>query len=230
MNYQTDHTAQYLHVELLQKHDILSSAVLNGGYCQPRNLLNFKVDENFLGKKAVFESPHVSLQRFSDEQSWGGQTVAMMTSASMNSYRFCRRESEGIYIDIHLTAGLSNARRAGDRAGYRQIGDLPQETGTINTIILTNAALTPAALCEALVIATEAKAACLQDNNILSSVSGKLATGTGTDAICIGGLCSGKKVEFCGKHTLFGELLADGLMVALTSAINWKFTTSSWRQ
>ena len=229
MNYRVDHNEQHFHIELDEKHRVLSSAVLNGGWCEPRHILNVKVDENFLGEKCDFEKPQITLQAYAHRQNWRGETVAMMTSASMNSYRFCRRQADEIYIDIHLTAGLSNARRAGDPAEYRHIGEMPQENGTINTVILTNAGLTPAAMCEALVIATEAKAACLQDNNSLSKVSQKIATGTGTDAICIASLCSGRQVEFCGKHTLFGELLAQALMAALTSSINWKFTKDSWR-
>ena len=82
-----------------------------------------------------------------------------------------------------------------------------EEIGTINIIVLTSAILTDAAMVEALMIATEAKSAALQETGVLSPVSNKIATGTGTDAIAVVSGQGPELVAYCGKHVLFGEVL-----------------------
>jgi iron complex transport system ATP-binding protein len=58
----------------------------------------------------------------------------------------------------------------------------------------------------------------LQDLNVKSPVSGKIATGTGTDS-CAVASGSGPVVDYCGKHVLFGELLAKAVYQALKKSL-----------
>jgi len=145
--------------------------------------------------------------------------VGLMTAASMDSLRLVQATEQGVEIFVLVTAGLSNARRAGDYAEYREIGTPPNLAGTINIICLTTAVLTPAAMVEAVITATEAKSAALQNLGIQSPASQAPATGTGTDAVAIAGGHGSISVEYCGKHVIFGEILANLVIAAVTSSI-----------
>ena len=126
---------------------------------------------------------------------------------------------QGVEITALVTSGLSNARRSGDRAEHRTFDEPGIKPGTINIIILTNVMLSPPAQVEAVMIATEAKAAVFQDIGAISPVTGKTATGTGTDAVAVVSGFSPPEIVFCGKHTLFGEMLASAAMEALASSL-----------
>ena len=91
--------------------------------------------------------------------------------------------------------------------------------GTINILALTSARLPPAAMVETVQMITEAKAAALQDLDIRSAGTGRQATGTGTDAVAVAAGPGPRSVDFCGKHTLFGEMLASAVIEALTSSL-----------
>jgi len=115
-----------------------------------------------------------------------------------------------------LTSGLTNARRAGDPADYRRI-----PAGTINIIFLTNARLTPAAMVETIMTITEAKCAVLSELKIKSTLTGKIATGTGTDAIAVVSGYGSTEISYAGKHVLFGEITAKAVMQALKESLAW---------
>lgn len=219
----TDHienTGNHVVVHLSHNRPVLSSAPYHGGLVNADRLLIQKVTENFKGTKGPFEPPMVTLKKYCRQQGWPGMTVGMMTSAKMSSFRHVHRQSQGVVVAAVVTAGVSNARRAGDPADYRQFETEQTLSGTINSIILTNATLTPAAHVEAVMVATEAKTAILQELDIISPVSAKSATGTGTDAIAVVNGLDSPKITFCGKHTLFGEMLALVTMEALFASLS----------
>ncbi len=220
--YSIELTEGFARVEFELPHKILSSAVLHGGLAMADHILNLKVDQNFMGNKKDFEQPEKTLSDYCLSKGWNGKVVGMMTSALMASFRGVRMEAEGIEVTALITSGAANAKRAGEKAEYREIGAIPRKTGTINTIILTNAFLSDAAMTEAVAIATEAKSAALQNIEIKSPYSGLIATGTGTDSIAVA--CSvaknSKEVKYCGKHTLFGEMLAQSVIHTLTSSLS----------
>ncbi len=210
---QLECTSVHIHIKLERPHPVISSAVWNGGIVKADHIVNLKV------KKHSDESPEVTLDSYCTNSEWKGLCVGMMTAASMKTLRISRRSEKDIEIITLVTSGLANVRRAGDLVDYREITGLETEIGTINTIIVTTASLTRSAMIEAVVIATEAKAVALQDLGILSSISNKIATGTGTDAITLVGGCESKEIQYCGKHTLFGELLAHTVIEGVTSSI-----------
>ena len=131
-----------------------------------------------------------------------------------------RESVQGIEVVVLVTSGLSNPRRAGDRAEYRKMVTHSGEIGTINIIAMTSAILTRPAMVEALMIVTEAKSAALQDAKIRSPVSNKIATGTGTDAIAVVSGHGPETVRYCGKHVLIGEILGRLVTDAVTSSID----------
>jgi adenosylcobinamide amidohydrolase len=158
------------------------------------------------------------------------QTALMATAANMDlaareTIRWDQHE-----IDVIVTAGVQgNATRATDPAKYEEKGGqwvksapLP---GTINTLILFNHALQHHVLPQGIMMATEAKAAALQDLNVGSLASKRLATGTGTDQIIIA--CPKANdlespMQSVGSHTRMGELLAKTVYRATLKALEWQ--------
>jgi adenosylcobinamide amidohydrolase len=142
-----------------------------------------------------------------------GTAAFLYTGADMDKLAYARAESDGMTVGALVTAGVnSNAMRASvDTGAY-------VEHGTINIILLTNRRLTPAAMTRALITATEAKTAALEDLDIRSSYSGKAATGTGTDNILVVS-GSGTRASMTGGHTKLGELIAKAAYQAVSDAI-----------
>lgn len=212
---QLSHTEKHIHVALNSPHQVLSSAILNGGLTEAEHLMNIRV----LKTSSCNESADITLQQYANNVGINGTVVGMMTAASMKSFRLEKETVQDIDIAVLVTSGLSNPRHVGDHAEYREMASHQTDVGTINIIVLTSASLPQAALVEAMMIATEAKTAALVDAKILSPVSQKLATGTGTDAIAIVN-GHGPSVQFCGKHVLFGEVLGRLVKEAVTSSIS----------
>jgi len=210
-------SAQLVHVRFARPHRALSCAVLNGGFCHASDFLNVRVARH---TPNPVEDPSRTLQRWSDELQCRGVTVGMMTAASLQSLRVAREEICGETLAVLVTTGLENARRAGDPAEYRTLEVLPDRLGTINLGIVTSARVADTALVEMIAIATEAKVAMMQELDIMSPISGKLATGTGTDAIAVFSGDGTHHARFAGKHTLLGERLAILVMQAIRGSVN----------
>lgn len=213
-----DHTKDHVHLTFAHTRKVLSSSVLNGGIIEADHFVNMKVPKI----QETNESPEETIMKYCESNGWNGKTVGMMTAASMDSLRIARDKVDGVEIVVLVTSGLSNPRRVGDRAEYRSMGSNPDSVGTINIIALTSARLTQAALVEALMIVTEARAAALQKLGVQSPVSNEIATGTGTDAIGIVNGFGPTKVRYCGKHVLFGEVLGRLTIEAVSSSAGWE--------
>lgn len=175
------------------------SCVWNGGSAHVSGWLNLKVG----GDTNISESPAQTLQAYAATLGIHTPLAGMMTAASMNSLRHAVLGDAATHIACIVTAGIQNARRAGDSADGNPL------PGTLNIALVSNRFFTPAACIEALMLATEAKTAACYDLGITSPVSQQIATGTGTDSICLlsattlpSGTCP---VEYCGKHTRIGE-------------------------
>lgn len=226
-----EQTPDHIHLGFEKPQRVLSSAVLNGGFYQANHFLNMRVPKHcpLTLEGAALEDPAVTLERYCDEKGWSGAAIGMMTAASMNSLRVEHDFLPGEQLAeqslaVVVTTGLDNARRAGDTAEFTALTSIPNKVGTINIAIVTSAYLTTAAMVEAVTVATEAKAALLQELGVLSPVSREVATGTGTDAIAVFSGTdekSSQKVRFTGKHTLFGERVAQLVIKALRSSINY---------
>jgi adenosylcobinamide amidohydrolase len=122
----------------------------------------------------------------------------------------------------------TNAGRAGDPATvYEWNGSFqkvsrnePAPHGTINILLFINHELTPGAMVCAVMMATEAKTAALQELAVSSRYSSGLATGTGTDQIGIAArLHSGALLTGAGKHCVLGELIGKTVQQAIFEAL-----------
>lgn len=210
-------TQDLVHVQFEQPHRALSCAVLNGGLCLASDFLNARVAKHMPNP---LEDPAQSLQRLSDQLQCRGVTVGMMTAASMQSLRIECEKVSSESLAVVVTTGLENARRAGDPAEYRALDAQPGERGTINLCVVTSARVADETLVEMIAVATEAKVAVMQELGIMSPVSGKLATGTGTDAIAVFSGHGSQRARFAGKHTLLGERIAVLVMQAIRGSVH----------
>jgi iron complex transport system substrate-binding protein len=130
-------------------------------------------------------------------------TSFLYTGARMDSLTVQKMQHKDMVVYALVTAGVeANAMRASVDEGRFY------EPGTINIIILTNMQLTSRALTRAVISATEAKSAALQDLDVRSSYSPRcLATGTGTDEVLVV-QGPGNNVENAGGHSKLGELIS----------------------
>ena len=212
---QLQHNDDHIHVAFSSPQRVMSSAILNGGLVKADHIVNRKVPQD----SSSYEAPDRSLRDYANTQGWQGNVVGMMTAASMNSLCIEQACVEGVDIAVLVTTGISNARRAGDKADIRELLALSEKVGTINLILICSARLTDAAMLEAVMVATEGKAAALQDADILSPVSRRLATGTGTDAIAVVSGDGPQEIAFCGKHVLLGEWIGRLVIAAITDSL-----------
>jgi adenosylcobinamide amidohydrolase len=143
------------------------------------------------------------------------QTGFLFTGADMDHLSVQTRQHGDMRVSALVTAGVRhNAQRSG-----RDTGDF-EEPGTINILLISNRFLTPRCMSRALITATEAKTACLQDLDIRSSYSGirHQATGTGTDNIIVV-QGHGPSADNSGGHSKLGELIARAVEAGVRESI-----------
>ncbi|SFM44707.1 adenosylcobinamide amidohydrolase [Thermodesulforhabdus norvegica] len=144
-----------------------------------------------------------------------GKASLLYTGADMDNLSVQKASSGSLLVYALATAGVrGNALRTSrDEGSY-------EEPGTINVIIMTNRRLSPGAMSRAVITATEAKTAALQDLDVRSTCNPLRwqATGTGTDEIIV---VSGKGpgANLAGGHTRLGQLIADAVYRAVLDAI-----------
>lgn len=139
----------------------------------------------------------------------------LFTGADMDNLSVKKESFRDITVYALVTAGVtSNAVRMSAYEGRYY------EPGTINIIILTNTTLSPRAMTRAIISATEAKTAAMEDLDIRSSQEPGLfqATGTGTDnIIVVEG--SGVPIDSTGGHSKTGELIAKAVYAGVRDAV-----------
>lgn len=142
-------------------------------------------------------------------------TSLLFTGADMDNLSVQRQQFKEMTVYALVTAGVrTNAvRMAEDIGAY-------YEPGTINMIILANMRLAPRAMNRAIISATEAKTAALQDMDIRSAYTPMTnpATGTGTDNIIVV-QGDGHRIENAGGHSKMGELIARAVYAGVQDAV-----------
>lgn len=145
----------------------------------------------------------------------GAAAAGLGTAANMNNLAIVEERFRDLCVVALATGGVEgNAARAGDPAGlyefdgrYEPAG-AAEPHGTINVMIAVNVPMTEGALVRAVMTATEAKAAVLQELSVPSRQSQKIATGTGTDQIAVAAPTQGcRPLVGAGHHTTLGELI-----------------------
>ncbi|AGB01977.1 adenosylcobinamide amidohydrolase [Methanoregula formicica] len=203
---------------------VLSTSWLNGGY---RTDLHAVFNHQILLEAC--ESCHNggSVREYLEGVARGlgfdPETVTgLVTRAEMRNTAIMTEQFRDLAVTAIVTAGIDkNGGRAGDPASYYEDGDSFELVGgTINTILVIGADLPEHAMARALMTASEAKAAALQQLMARSLYSCGIATGSGTDMIAI---VSDPGSRFhltdAGKHAKLGELIGRTVIRATTEAL-----------
>ena len=146
------------------------------------------------------------------------------TAVNMEKMAICEKSYQDFKVCCLATGGAKdNALRMGVDVGnwVEKKTCFQSASGTINIIILTNVVLTVGAMARAIMTATEAKTAALEDRGVKSTASPQLqATGTGTDSmIVVSGVDPEITIRHTGGHTKMGELIAISTKIAVGEAL-----------
>ncbi len=226
---------RFIVVEFANPHRVLSTSAITGGQNDAvRFLVNHQSCEGraHLDRHEVVTSQGQEHYHRATSAELGlspRETALMGTAANMNYAALVREAYSNISVTAVVTAGVEgNASCAGDPADWHEGEDgwarANPHDGTINTIVLVDCPLTPAAQTRAVLTMTEAKSAALHDLAVSSRYSQDLATGTGTDQFCLAAPIdeSRKSREGAGPHCKLGELIGRSVRSATKEALRWQ--------
>ncbi|WP_406656145.1 adenosylcobinamide amidohydrolase [Methanolobus sp. ZRKC2] len=150
------------------------------------------------------------------------RSSGLLTAACMENVAIVTRSFRGVEVTAIVTGGIEvNGGRVGDPASYYQEdGTYQFIQGTINTILVIGANLPAYSMTRAVVTATEAKTAALQQLVAPSRHSQGIATGSGTDMIAIvADRTSSISLTDTGKHSKLGEMIGLCVLEATLKAL-----------
>jgi adenosylcobinamide amidohydrolase len=179
------------------------------------------------------------------------ETCLLGTAASMDYASLVTETWQELSVTVWATGGVKgNAARAGDAARWHESGGRWVESktleaslvksvsadcgnaepeamtpGTINTLIVVNHPLLPAALARAVAIMSEAKAAVLYELAVPTLQGFGLATGTGTDQFALASPLPApgeNELTWSGHHTKLGELIGQACLKAYRETLRWQ--------
>lgn len=199
--------ADFLHIHADAPLHTLSSAIVGGGLADTSDIINRHVDKAYHPADAVADQ-----LAFARAQGIGEPFAGLLTAVYIQKARTCTLREGELTVAAVLTAGVGNATCAG-------VSDpAPLRPGTINTIVLIDANLTPAAMVNAVITATEAKTHLLRERAVRTP-AGEPATGTSTDAVVIACTGRGDPLPYAGPITLVGSLIARCVRQCLHEAL-----------
>lgn len=190
---------------------VLGSAVVGGGLGTAREILNVHVDDGYDG-----ERPEEDLAAVADALGAARPFVGLMTAA-YTQYARCAVESLGaLRVAAVVSVGLSNTTAAGVSPPVATAGDgiATPAPGTINVILLVDGALTPSAMVNAVITATEAKTMTLAAWDV-KTPEGDVASGTSTDTVVVACTGRGEELRYAGPATPVGWLAARAVRAAM---------------
>ena len=211
-------TEYFAYIDLKKELVAISNAPLLGGSQAINGILNYKVAKEASDPELLLP-PEIALQQQIATLKLTEPCLGLMTAASMKSFRFHYDIVAGYQLLFAVTVGLANTRRIGDSADYREIHPQALPHGTINLMLITDAPLSPSAQQEGFALLIEAKTAACYDEKIISPISGRPATGTGTDVTVIAARKATDTISYCGKHTLLGEKIGGGAYAVVVDAL-----------
>ncbi len=185
----------------------ISSSVMGGGVLMTRTILNMHVNKSY-----NCDNPAEDLRALAQKRGIAEPVQGFMTAVYLNKTQSVTLREGALNVTALVTAGVSNATSAG------QSRPAALTPGTINIILLVDANLTPAALVNAVILATEAKTASLYQHNVRTP-DGLPATGTSTDAVCIACTGRGEATNYAGPSTVIGWLMARAVRQCIEAAL-----------
>ncbi|TVT48670.1 MAG: hypothetical protein FHP94_09175 [Denitromonas halophila] len=193
------HHTSAIHVQSQTQLTTLSSSFHGGGFRRVRHILNANVSVDYCS-----DAPTADLERIAIECDINGAFIGLLTAVPLHRARLAVAEENGLRVAVLATAGISAPHNA--------------TPGTINLIVLVDAALTRPAMVNAIITATEAKTATLTEMAILTA-DGALATGTSTDTVTIASTGIGVLHPYAGPATVPGWLIANAVRRAVRDSL-----------
>lgn len=200
-------TPEVIHVQSVSPLTVLSSAIAGGGFRRIRHILNAHVDKNYSAP-----DPQADLRALARRCGVEGSFVGLLTAVYLRKARLAFFQADGLSVGALITAGMSNAAYAGVTLPFSY------QPGTINIILLLDANLTRAAMLNAVIPATEAKCAILNEMNIRTP-DGDPATGTSTDTVTVATTGRGELQSYAGTVTTLGWLIANAVRQSLRESL-----------
>jgi iron complex transport system ATP-binding protein len=186
---------------------ILSSAVAGGGFGAAAVIINLHV-----GKGFRCEDSDAELAAFAQRRAILKPYVGLLTAAATEKAEIATERDATLTACAVVTVGLSNPVGAGRSAA------VSWSPGTINTIVVVDAAPEPGALVNLVITATEVKALALAAGGVRTD-EGFPASGTSTDAVVVGATGRGPRTRFGGPLSEVGWLVARAVRSALDAGI-----------
>jgi adenosylcobinamide amidohydrolase len=226
---------RFVVVELSAPHRVLSTSSFVGGMsAEIRYLVNHQSVEGAGHNDRFVQITDAGLEGYHrnvcEELDLPPQRTATMgTAANMIYAAHETLAFENLRVDAIVTAGVEgNAATSGDPSQWVETPSgwtkVPQVAGTINTIVIVNQPLKPEAQVRALLTMTEGKSAALMELGVSSRYSQDLATGTGTDQVCLAAPLIDGAYEYAATnpHSKLGELLGKAVRAATKDALRWQ--------
>ncbi|OYD06182.1 adenosylcobinamide amidohydrolase [Paludifilum halophilum] len=195
--------------------EVLSSALLGGGFLHTDTIVNRHVKKGYNPR-----NPEMETQEWLEERGYDPRrTVTLLTAAWVERAEVVEKVWDHVRLAAIVTAGVSNAARAGKQEPVDGAGT--PDPGTINTILLIDGRTTPGAMVNAVITATEAKTAALADLEVRDA-DGALATGTTTDAVVVAATQRGNEGEvlpYAGVASPLGRAVGTAVYQAVYRVI-----------
>ena len=186
---------------------VLSSAVAGGGLGRARAIVNLHVSRH-----CPWGDADLRLDAFAARRALPAPRVGLLTAAWTERAQVAAESARGIHTLVVATVGLSNPVAAGWSAAG------PAWPGTINTIVVVDAAVEPAALVNLALTVTEVKTLVLAAAG-LGCDDGHGASGTSTDAVVVAATGRGPVARFGGPISDAGSVVARATRTALAEGV-----------
>lgn len=186
---------------------VVSSAAVGGGFGEARAIINLHVPKDY-----PCADPAGDVARFCLGRGIPEPWVGLLTSAWTHEAQVSVESGHGVNALAVVTVGLSNRVAAGltTRAAA--------PPSTINSIVVIDGDPGPAALVNAVITATEAKALALVAAGIRCA-DGQPSSGTSTDAVVIAATGRGLRLRFGGPISELGWVVARAVRAAVDAGI-----------
>ncbi len=186
---------------------VLSSAVMGGGAGEARAVANVHVPKGFRCEA----SPDV-LARFVAARALPAPVVGLLTAAATEGAESDLVVDGDLTVLAVVTVGLSNRSAAGRSAVAAWA------PSTINTVVVADADVDPAALVNLVVTATEAKTLALVEAGVRAD-DGSPASGTSTDAVVVAATARGRFHRFGGPVSELGAAAGRAVRTATARGV-----------
>jgi len=184
-----------------------STAVLGGGLGRGRCVVSVKVPPGYSGR-----DPAADIRSAALAMGWEPD-VGLMTAVDLQRVRVAAAGADGVTAIAAVTAGVARPWAAGSNRGPHP------GAGTINTVVVIDRGLEPAAALNLLTTVTEAKVLALLEAHVRTA-GGDPASGTATDAVVVAWPFSDDRLPFGGPASAPGWAAAAAVRQALREALD----------